>query len=289
MEHQQTLDIEALKEEAVAALIQDCEPFLEQEVASKRLDGLRKAKVLNSTQLVEEVERATGLKLPEDKVGGIIIFDGDDQLGRRAVLEDVESPLVAYHTAVHEGVHLLGPDSRKGTDIHERKYILKSLGPKWTTLYLNEEGKVVDTQPIQHEEKLFWEAVTDFVAAKKTSEKFGSEETDRELIDEGKGFIQRYWIDFLVKSHPNPDELLKTLKQALYQGSEIEFLRVLGGRLDNPHVPFYHTLAAYMKEGDDALEEGRSADYNAALEKWMTAIRYHFANGGAYSLNMEHF
>ena len=289
MENQQPLDIEALKEEAITALMEDCEPFLEPGVANKRLEGLRNAKVLGPAQLVEEVERATGLKLPEDKVGGIIVFDGDDKLGRRALLGEVDSPLVAYHTAVHEGIHLLGPDSRRGADVFEREYISKSLGPRWTTLYLNEEGEVVETQPIRHEEKLFWEAVTDFVAAKKTSEKFGSEETDRELIAEGKGFLQRYWIEFLVKAHPNPDELLKTLKQALYQGSEIEFLRVLGGRLDNPHVPLYYTLAAYMKEGDDAIEEGRSEDYNTALEKWMTAIRNHFTNGGAYSLNMEHF
>lgn len=289
MEDLSGLDIDTLREEAVTGLLEDSGPYLPHAVADKRLDVLRNAKVLAQRGIAEEVSKVTGINLPEDKVGGLVLVDGEDKLGRRALLERVDSPVLAYHTAVHEGIHLLGPDSVKGVDVLDRNYVRSSLGPKWTTFYLDDDGKIDDIELMEAGDKIFWEAATDFVAAQKSGERFGKEVADEELNKHGLGFVQRYWIEFLIENHPNSEEFLGTLKKALYTGEEIDFWKALGGRLENPHVAFYHTLAAYMREGEMALDEGRYEDYDAALDKWIAAIKYHFANGGAGSLNMEHY
>ena len=93
----------------------------------------------------------------------------------------------------------------------------------------------------------------------------------------------------MINDHPNPEELEGAMKKALYKGDPNDFYRILGGRLDNPEIPFYHTLVAYMHEGEVALENDDSAGYQAALDKWMEAVKYHFENGGAYSLDMTNF
>jgi len=281
--------MEGLRDDAVADLLEEAGPYLPLEVASRRLDGLRNAEILEQPELVERILTTTGLKPEEDTAGGVIMPTGEDKLGKVALLENNPDPIIAYHNTVHEGVHLLGPDSVGGIDFIGRKFFRKSLGPVWSTHYLDDDGKILFSENILPEEKIFWEAVSDYVAAQKTAKKFGKDVVDQKLPEAGAGFTQRYWIELLVNKHPNPQEVEKTMREALYQGNMTEFLRVLGGRLDNPHVPFYHTLSHYMLEGEKALNNKQFPEYHAALDKWMRAIETHFANGGAYSLDMRYF
>lgn len=283
------LDIDAIKQEAADDLLADAVDFLDRQTANSRLQSLRNAQVLKPEELANAVEKATGLHLPQDQVGGIIIPDGPDMLGKRVLLEETDSGVEAYHTAVHEGIHLLGPDSVASNDIIRGRVVSRSLGPMSTVWHLDKEGKVIYTTAINEDEKLFWEAATDLVAAEKTATKFGQEETDILVTEKGLGFIQRYWLKYLTNQHPNPSELLSAMKKALYQGDILDFYRILGGRLDGPYVPFYHTLVGIMQEGENALKNGDGQAYSIAFDKWTQVITGHFNNGGAYSLDITNF
>ncbi len=275
MESAEPANLDAIKQEAAAILERDALNHLDSATVSRRLAGLRDAEVLSQGEIVRRVEELYGIALPRDRVGGLLVTRNDEALSRVALLEPTDSEVVGLHTALHEGIHLLGPDSYIGVDPMWGRYRRESLGPISKTFYLKEDRLEPGELPDEGE-RVFWESATDHLAAEKCYEKYGFDGVEEALASHGIGFIQRHWIEFLIDKYPDSEGLKRMMKKALYVGDDGEFFEALRNCSDNQGVAFYYVLTDLMKQGEERLNSGDLEGYYTALDTWMRVISEQF-------------
>ncbi len=244
---------------------------LPSEVLESRLSVLRKTVFVTR----QELDRMGEENPKEDGADGLIRYQVDGhEVRRSAVVLHSASRAETLHTLLHEGSHLMAPESYVAVDYmrdEDEQVYSVYLGPLRHSRFVK-TGEVdplsVDFRHKPAQRALFWEAVTDWLADEALKDILTEKEKEEVSTS---GYLERHYIQYLVDHAPDRPTLVRAVNEAYATGSEDPFrlaMEKLSGTKDDV---FYEELLDVLKIGIDRWEE--------RIEKWMEVVDTYFAKG----------
>lgn len=269
-EHETIARIEAEKTEykkVVRQTLQDVfSDVLDNTELEKRLSLIDSVEFVTPEQM-EEIAKAN----PKDAgAAGLIRYEvSDTEVKRIPVVMIDPSRAETLHTLLHESVHLMSPPSvpvfdpmREPDDQTFSDYLGAYRFERLRSDKSLDHQSLLETTKRHNERFMFWEAVTDWMAADAGALNI------QELKEiEESGYFERHWIRYAVQQCPDVDGLVKALKESYVYGDEgylIGFLRNQTGTQDDQ---MYDELLRII--GEARREPGR-------VDDWMTAVNKYF-------------
>ncbi len=178
------------------------------------------------------------------------------------------------HTLLHESVHLMTPkpvfvphDPMRKLDMqtfydYVGGYKFKRFRDETNSVDLSSVPSVFEEVEYHNQRFLFWEAVTDWIAA---DDKVFSDEELKEI--ENSGYFERHMINYLWAQCPDDQGLFRALKASCVQGSEDPlrlFLLKLKKTQDNQ---MYDQLLKII---------GRTKKNHARIDDWKAVVNKYF-------------
>lgn len=269
-EHETIARIEAEKTEykkVVRQTLQDVfSDVLDSTELEKRLNLIDSVEFVTPEQM-EEIAKAN----PKDAgATGLIRYEvSDTEVKRIPVVMIDPSRAETLHTLLHESVHLMSPLSVPVFDPMRElddRYFSDYVGAYRFNRLMSDKSldhrSLLETAKRHNERFMFWEAVTDWMAA----DAGALNAKELEEIEE-TGYFERHWIRYAVQQCPDVSGLVKALKESYVQGDEgylIGFLRNQTGTQDDQ---MYNELLRII--GEARREPGR-------IDDWMTAVNKYF-------------
>lgn len=232
----------------------------------------------------KEISEILGIADAHEKIGGFTHTEWTSKksVEQYALVEDTGTPAKRTYTLLHESIHLLNPPHIVHHGSHPmggvNAYVLK-LGPvRMAEVFDN--GHTEQYYNYKYEEKLFWEAVTDWFAIilLKQSGKFSDQETEYieyfKLDKDGDGaggFAERLLLEYLFKKSPDKQELIRAFKTALIGGMDTVAFSDILQKMTKTNENIYQELLDVLKN----LREDCS-NWDETDDKWCEIVDKHF-------------
>ncbi len=235
----------------------------------------RRLAQLNDTRFVsdEEYNQLVQEHPDEADAEGIMRVEVQGKNVRRyAVVRQRASRAENLHTLMHEGTHLMAPESHLVFDPmrdEEDQVYSVYLGAVRADRFVR-TGEV-DPLSIPWDRPkgrgLFWEAFTDWNALEVLADQLTPAEQEGLSTS---GYVERHYLAYLVDHVPNRAELVRALREANVQGSEDPlrryFYALTGQNDDTMYEELLDVLAIPMDEDN---WERRSEAWMAVVDKYV--------------------
>ena len=265
LEEERNMERKEMKLLAQRLLRTAFEGVLEGENLERRLSMIEETRFFSPEEFASRVEEH-----PEEAdADGIMHMEVVGREVRRFAIVKEGTRAETLHTLLHEGTHLMAPESHVVTDY------MREADDQVHSVYLGalRYDRVIKTGEVDplsvrfdrvQARHLFWESITDWHADELLRDELS--ETERDEIATG-GYIERHYIEHLINTVLERGAFIEAIRKAYATGSEDPFyweMQRISGRKDDA---FYEELlnVLSMPLNDDTWEQ--------RLDAWMATVK----------------
>lgn len=269
-EHERIARIEAEKVEykkIVRKTLQDVfGDVLDSAELEKRLSCIGNVVFVTAEQM-DEIAKSN----PKDAgASGLIRYEvGETEVRRIPVVMTTPSRAETLHTLLHESVHLMTPPSvpvfdpmREDDEQYFSDYVGAYRFNRLKSDKTLDHRSLLETTQRHNEHFMFWEAVTDWIAA---DDKIFNDEELKEI--ENSGYFERHMINYLWAQCPDDQGLFRSLRESYVQDSEDQLRWFLQKQTGTQDDQMFDQLLSIM---------GRKKKDSTQVEDWKTVVNKYF-------------
>ncbi|HBR80139.1 TPA: hypothetical protein DEA21_00585 [Candidatus Uhrbacteria bacterium] len=239
---------------------------LESTELEKRLQEIDNVRLVTPEQM-DEIAK-TNLK--DAGAEGLIRYEIKGAKVRRVPIVMMgHSRANTLHTFLHESVHLMSPPALLSPLNHllepdEQTFSDFVGGYMFERLVADNSldySKILGTVQDHNQQMLFWEAITDWLAA---DDKVFNDEELKEI--ENSGYFERHMINYLWEQCPDSQVFFRALKESYVQGDATPLKRFLQKITETQDDQMYDQMLEIMGRGKK--DSTQISDWKAMVKKY---------------------